>query len=150
MLNPTLAPVLLALALICVVAPVSSEPRVRGGDETARHPVGSDEPARKPDDWSPGKRRPIGTIDPAVQQFWSERCVQQRRYGLPHTKDCDNPAYTGGSAHRPYRPYRPSYGYPPHRPYWREGDWHGYRPSLPYSGVPEPEPRGRFRLPGRD
>lgn len=53
-------------------------------------------------------------IDPAVEQFWSDRCVQQRRdRSRPHTKDCDNPAYTGGAhARDPYRHHQsPPYGY---------------------------------------
>lgn len=150
MLNLTLAPTLLALTLIFAAGPVCAEPRVRGGDDTARHGGASGETVPKAEEWSPRPRRPSGsgTIDPAVQQFWSERCVQQRRYGLPHTKDCDNPAYTGGGG--AYRPYRPPHGYPSHRPPWGEGDWRGYRLILPYRGVPEPEPRGSFRLPPRD
>jgi hypothetical protein len=46
--------------------------------------------------------------DPAVRQYWSDRCVQQRARGWGQTADCDNPAYSGG--YRPgYRDYRRGY-----------------------------------------
>jgi len=76
-------------------------------------------------------------VDPAVEQFWSDRCVQQRRDRRPHTKDCDNPAYTGG--------YRgpPAYRHPP--PYdrrWVQPQWPRTGPDRGWS-----RPSGVFRYP---
>lgn len=68
-------------------------------------------------------------IDPAVERFWSDRCVQQRRdRNRPHTKDCDNPAYTGGALARdPYRHHRwPPYGYGSG---WGSSQWRGPEPD---------------------
>lgn len=88
-------------------------------------------------------------MDPAVEQFWSDRCVQQRRdRSRPHTKDCDNPAYTGGALARdPYRHHQwPPYGYGSGwgSPHWRgpEPDW---RPRTPSSSFRYPSfgPSGR-------
>lgn len=68
----------------------------------------------------PGEPR---RIDPAVEQFWSDRCVQQRRdRSRPHTKDCDNPAYTGG--YRGREPFR-SQPWPPYGSGWGHPDWRG-------------------------
>jgi hypothetical protein len=81
-------------------------------------------------------------IDPAVEQFWSDRCVQQRRdRNRPHTKDCDNPAYSGGyRARDPYRHHQ-------WQPYGHGSGW-----GLPQWRGPEPERRrsgsgGSFRYP---
>ena len=52
-------------------------------------------------------------VDPAVRQFWSDKCVNQRASGRSHSMDCDHPAYSGGGYGwvDPYRypRYRPSY-----------------------------------------
>ncbi len=51
-------------------------------------------------------------IDPAVRQYWSSKCVQQRERGWGHTGDCTHPAYSGsgyGAAPIVVVPY----GYPP-------------------------------------
>ena len=145
-----LAPWALGLTLLPALMAIADERRT-GGNDTARHPA----PAEMPEAGAASaidengiqdrrhKRRPrTGTrgVDPAVQQFWSERCVQQRRAGLPHSKDCDNPAYTGGAAL--VRPH-------PFRPYGRGDDWYPYQPYRP---APQreyaPPPSGGFRLPG--
>jgi hypothetical protein len=90
------------------------ESRSRGTGDVARHPdsVAKREMASVR---VRGRERPIvvPTPDPAVENFWSDRCVEQRRYGRSHTKDCDNPAYTGGGYPYadPYRSYAPYGGY---------------------------------------
>lgn len=144
----------LGLTLLPALVALPDERRTSGSD-TARRAAPAEMPEQEAaaasvigedgiqDRWhKPGPRTGTRGIDPAVQQFWSERCVQQRRAGLPHTKDCDNPAYTGGAA--PARPY-------PYRPYGRGDDWRVQRPYLPYRPAPTREyalpPSGSFRLP---
>lgn len=52
-------------------------------------------------------------VDPAIRQFWTDRCVDQRAASQSHTRDCDNPAYSGGGYGwgdpYSYPGYRPSY-----------------------------------------
>jgi hypothetical protein len=62
---------------------------------------------------SPTRMRPLGTIHhrPYDRQprygYWSKKCIRQRSSSLAplnHTRDCDNPAYTGGYYPHPYAP----------------------------------------------
>jgi len=103
----------LPLLLLAVPLAVAGESRVSGSVDTSRHPD-KDSADRE---WIP-HRTPLVVVprpDPAVEYFWSDRCVGQRRYGTSHTGDCDNPAYTGVY---PYgAPYANPYGYQPYRPY---------------------------------
>jgi hypothetical protein len=48
---------------------------------------------------------PVPT-DPAVRQYWSDRCVQQRARGWGHTGDCESPVYHGGGVRKRHRWYR--------------------------------------------
>ncbi len=111
-------------AVVLIADPVFSEPRGSGRGETARHPQHEVEVPDQDQDYPRHRDRdrdltPAEQWDPAVRQFWSERCVRQRRFGLPHTRDCDNPAYSGGG-----------FGYPVMRPY----GGHGPRPGPPRRG----------------
>jgi hypothetical protein len=112
----------LILAIACV--PVTWEQalggtRDKGSGDVSRHSAGAAERGKR--DLRERDRVPIVAVprpDPAVQSFWSDRCVDQRRSGKSHTKDCDNPAYTGGGYVDidPYRGNAPRGGYRP-RPY---------------------------------
>ena len=62
---------------------------------------------------SPTRMRPLGTIHhrpydrPPRYGYWSKKCIRQRSSSLAplnHTRDCDNPAYTGGYYPHPYAP----------------------------------------------
>jgi hypothetical protein len=116
------AVVILMLGLL-VAGLVSAEPRERGRGESARHPERDEERMLRQPKPLPGRGvTRAERVDPAVRHFWSDRCVRQRRFGLPHTGDCDHPAYSGGGyggvydyrGRRPYSPYRPRafYDYP--------------------------------------
>lgn len=67
-------------------------------------------------------------VDPAVRQYWSDKCVQQRARGWGNTGDCNHPAYSGGYYGTaplvvPYGPPNPAYpdrGHPS-APYARSG-----------------------------
>jgi len=91
---------LVAMSLLISLTPIQADERRRSGTDTARHPstgrdgdtdhrVGADSIRGVP----PVRRMPI---DPAVEQYWSNKCVQQRARGWGNTGDCDSPAYTGG------------------------------------------------------
>ncbi|HBG96928.1 MAG TPA: hypothetical protein DDY14_16735 [Chromatiaceae bacterium] len=41
--------------------------------------------------------------DPALRQYWSNRCMQQPVRGWGHTGDCESPAYHGGKTSRRHR-----------------------------------------------
>ena len=94
--------------------------------------------------------------DPATAHFWSEKCVRERESGLSpwnHTRDCDNPAYSGG-----YAPYPGTYGYPGYYPpYGGGGDViiiNRYEPPPVFPMPPEspkrpPSPLPEFRPPVR-
>jgi hypothetical protein len=80
--------------------------------------------------------------DPATRRFWSPQCVQQRQSGLSplnHTRDCDNPAYTGA-----YPPYSRRYPHPyaPRDDRFgvtaRPGSSHGPRRGRPYQPLQPP------------
>jgi hypothetical protein len=117
--------ILLLLSILVLGAgQASAEPRGSGRGETARHPQHEVEVPDQDRDYPRHRDRDrdlsrAERLDPAVRQFWSERCVRQRRFGLPHTRDCDNPAYSGGG-----------FGYPVMRPY----GGHGPHPRPPRGG----------------
>lgn len=128
------------VALLAASMALAGESRQSGSSDTSRHPerdraagAGGD---GRDNDYG---KRPLVVVprpDPAVEYFWSDRCVNQRRYGTSHTKDCDNPAFTGGGTGSYYR-YTDPYGY-------------GYRPYRPYVGYghrPSQAPRGRIDIP---
>jgi hypothetical protein len=145
---PILASMLLATLLGLLTPPQASGDtrRSHGAQDTSRHAPArnslgaidarTDHSGR---DYAPRTGYPT---DPATRRFWSPKCVQQRQSGaspLNHTRDCDNPAYTGA-----YRPYPPPYPHPyrpgndrfgtHERPY---GPWggKGYRPLRPPSSI---------------
>jgi hypothetical protein len=93
---------LVLVSLVVATALASAEPRNSGHGDRSRHPEEATEPpptgfgaVTRPD------RTAAERVDPAIRRFWSDRCVNQRRHGLPHTGDCDNPAYSGGAYVRP-------------------------------------------------
>ncbi|WP_200236413.1 hypothetical protein [Thiohalocapsa halophila] len=86
-------------------AVLSAAERRQSGEDTARHaPQGASagsagsrgSGARLV---TPSARAPRPTlmeaVDPAVRQYWSNKCVQQRARGWGHTGDCNHPAYSG-------------------------------------------------------
>ena len=112
---------LLTAVLFGLSATPGAEERNRSGKDTSRH--GPREPPRS----SIGagdvrlQSRPGASYglteaerrDPAVRQYWSSKCVQQRSRGWGHSGDCESPAYTGGGIGSSYPSY---YGYPPRYP----------------------------------
>jgi hypothetical protein len=140
--------VLLATSMLISLTSVQADERRRSGTDTARHPsivrdggtddrVGAGSNRGAP----PMRRVPV---DPAVEQYWSNKCLQQRARGWGHTGDCDSPAYTGGGRDL-YRGSAPRNG----RGYGRypgtsTGGYYRGRPSHP-GGEPViivPENRG--------
>ena len=115
-------------------------PRDHGTGDTSRHPRDTGQPAAIPVRPRGGDRGVTHAerVDPAVRQFWSDRCVDQRRYGLSHSRDCDNPAYTGGTWYRS-----------PHRRFERY-DGHRLRNRAPRGGATLMDREGgwRMRAPG--
>jgi hypothetical protein len=110
-------------SLLVATVSVSADPRDSGGSDTSRHHGREGQAQGLGLDARPlPDRTPAGRLDPAVRQFWSERCLNQRRFGLPHTGDCDHPAYSGGGYGAPY----PDGGYGPQGGYGRRGG-HGPR-----------------------
>jgi hypothetical protein len=96
------------LLLLAGVAP--ADERRQSDRDTARHPARSE--ASAPADVgqpSAGPQRartpavqgrrptPLEELDPAVRQYWSDKCVQQRARGWGQTGDCNHPAYSGDS-----------------------------------------------------
>ena len=111
-------------------AAVQADERRQSGTDTAR------QSARSAPLTSPSSG--IGTvyegrtlqeqIDPAVRQYWSDKCVQQRARGWGHTGDCRHPAYSGaGSPPVILVPY-------------------GY-PTSPYANEPRARSRGHLNMP---
>lgn len=99
--------------------------REHGRTDSSRHPEVREERAMS--SFSGGGDRDLTLmerVDPAVKHYWSDRCVDQRRFGGRHSRDCDNPAYTGGTGHRGpyYGPYGDYGGYGGH------GGYGGFRP----------------------
>ncbi|MEA3276512.1 MAG: hypothetical protein U9Q81_14730 [Pseudomonadota bacterium] len=99
---------LVGLAIFWVLAAASAAgERYHGRGDTSRQGGGEKEVELTPG-YGVAPRRgrvPAEELDPAVKQFWSDRCVNQRRFGRSHTGDCDHPAYSGGGYS--YRGYRP-------------------------------------------
>ena len=150
-LRAILASMLMAAVLGVLTPPPQARADTRrshGAQDTSRHAparntLGGIEARARSDhsarDYAPRAGYPT---DPASRRFWSPNCVQQRQSGassLNHTRDCDNPAYTG--AYRPYpapapHPYRPGNDRcgVDGRPY---GPWGGtaYRPLRPPSST---------------
>ena len=104
-----LALMVLCLFLSLATGPVVAEPRSGGEGDTSRHSTRERTPPtldRGYRDRVSERERWSGPRDPAVEHFWSDRCVDQRRWGRSHSGDCDNPAYTGGrSVPGPYLDY---------------------------------------------
>ena len=159
----TLRTIHLVVAGVVALAPVPGSPesdRSHGTGDVTRHPETREAapggrpvtppyaypgrpPYYDPDD-------PYGRLrrtDPAAAHFWSEKCVRQRESGLSpwnHTRDCDNPAYSGGYA--PY-PGSYSYGYPGYfPPYGGGGDVIIINRPV-YPSLPEPPQRPSSPLP---
>jgi hypothetical protein len=103
----------LLMPVLLVASLVSAEPRESGRGDSSRHPEAEMERSTPRFDHRPDRGiNRAESLDPAVRQFWSERCVRQRRFGLPHTGDCDHPAYSGsgyggGYGYRRYPGYKP-------------------------------------------
>jgi len=94
----------MAVLLGLAVAPFVGlgEERDHGSGTTERHPESSgDQDTVVIPDVLPQRPPPVLRASPGVAYFWSDRCVSQRRDGLRHTQDCDNPAYTGSRYARP-------------------------------------------------
>lgn len=94
------------VGLVLLVSGVTvADERRKGGTDTQRHPSKA---SRTLTDRHPPKalrsdgdgQTRLERVDPAVRQYWSDRCVQQRARGWGQTGDCDSPAYTGGNARR--------------------------------------------------
>jgi hypothetical protein len=129
--------VLVMASMLISLTSVQADERRRSGTDTARHPsIGRD----GGDDHRAGADSIRGTppvrgvtVDPAVQQYWSNKCVQQRARGWGQTGDCDSPAYTGGGrdVYRRGAPHdRRGYG---RYPGPSAGGYDPYRPSYPGS-----------------
>jgi hypothetical protein len=129
--------VLLVLVMASMLTSVQADERRRSGSDTARHPtIGRDGGA----DHRVGADSIRGTppvrgvpVEPALEQYWSNKCVQQRARGWGHTGDCDSPAYTGGGRdlyRRSARRYGRGYG---RYPGPSAGGYDPYRPSYPGS-----------------
>jgi len=117
--------VLVITCLLMSLAPAQADERRRSGTDTARHPSIADDGGA---DHRAGAVRSRGApfargvpVDPAKEQFWSDKCVQQRARGWGHTGDCDSPAYTGAG-----RDLRPGTG-------WHSGGYRRY-PGAPAGG----------------
>ena len=124
----------LLAALVLLAGTALAEERHRPDRDTSRHPGDRDRPPaedRGPSGFS-AAREPLTAAerrDPAVRQFWSDKCVQQRARGWGHTGDCENPAYSGSHPPR----WRPYYGGG-----YRDDDGYGYRPRpRPYRRFPD-------------
>ena len=97
----------MVLGLLSCLPPavLSAAERRQSGEDTARHAAQGVEHAGKRRYGSgerlvtPSARAPGPTvmeaIDPAVRQYWSNKCLQQRARGWGHTGDCNHPAYSG-------------------------------------------------------
>jgi len=108
-MKPSLVIPLLACLLL---ATGQADERRLSGEDTARHPTSRalpSMPAPAPSMPSPAPslrfqspsspahdRTLLEDIDPAVRQYWSDKCVQQRARGWGYTGDCNHPAYSGG------------------------------------------------------
>jgi len=139
-------PVVVLGLLSCLPpAVLSAAERRQSGEDTARHATQGAQPGSGPPQGSserlvtPSARAPGPTlmeaVDPAVRQYWSNKCVQQRARGWGHTDDCNHPAYSGSGYGRapvvvPYAvPVRPE-------PRRRRG----------HLGIQPPRPGGRGHL----
>lgn len=93
--------ILLCIPLISLPASSQADERRRSGTDTDRH-SSVDRHDRSDHRSGAGAVRgawsdKTAPRDPAVEYYWSNKCVQQRARGWGHTGDCDSPAYTGGS-----------------------------------------------------
>lgn len=97
----------MVLGLLSCLPPtvLSAAERRQSGEDTARHATQSAEPGSGGRQRAgerlvtPSARVPGPTlmeaVDPAVRQYWSDKCVQQRARGWGHIGDCNHPAYAG-------------------------------------------------------
>lgn len=144
---------LVILSMVLVAGQASAEPRDHQSGSTARHPE-KEERQRPAKGFSAAPDRGAASgkfADPSVSQFWSDRCVSQRRFGLPHTRDCDNPAYSGGGYGTgvPYRGYGPHGAFGDHGYGWPGGsrpDPYEYRRPDGPPTVPRERPHRGFRV----
>ena len=109
---------ILTLSLFTCALWAGSE-RAHGSEDTSRRsvPTGSPRTMSEAPPPSTSRSQPHG-IYPRDRQprygYWSKKCIRQRNSSLgslTHTRDCDNPAYTGGRY-----PYMPPYGPVPYGP----------------------------------
>lgn len=105
------APAITAIAVLVLgLLPslAEADERRRSGTDTSRHPPGgmARSTERQPAHERTGERLVMPSVrgqgatmmervDPAVRQYWSSKCVQQRARGWGHTGDCNHPAYSG-------------------------------------------------------
>jgi hypothetical protein len=101
---------LLLLFQLTVVPATLADERRHSGADTERHPartVSPKTPASHGDQrlLTPSvrgrERTLLEEVDPAVRQYWSDKCVQQRARGWGHTGDCNHPAYSGNYYRQP-------------------------------------------------
>ncbi len=148
-----------ALLLCLLLAPAQADERRQSGTDTGRHvapraapsaPASAQRLRRQSVRRSVDDRTLLEDIDPAVRQYWSQKCVQQRARGWGHTGDCNHPAYSGGYDGRaplvvPYDPR--GRGYPsrihPEGPYRLQAEPSRRRGHL---GVQPPRKEGRGHL----
>lgn len=97
------------LLTLALSTSVQADERRQAGEDTARHPALTEHPAAPRGGMqapAPGRLPTpavrggeptlLEDIDPAVRQYWSGKCTQQRARGWGHTGDCKHPAYSGG------------------------------------------------------
>lgn len=85
--------VLLLLLISAVFSSLQAGERTRPSGDSSRGRIGASAPA---------PQHP----DPAVNQYWSDRCVREREFGYTSSANCRHPAYNGSGYG-----FGPGYGY---------------------------------------
>lgn len=93
------------LLISATVSSLQAGERSRPSGDTSRGRIGASAPA---------PQHP----DPAVEQYWSDRCVREREFGYTSSANCRHPAYNGSGYGYGYGP---GYGYG-----YGSGDGYGY------------------------
>jgi len=102
------------LSMFALIFQVQAGERSAGSSDTSRRTSsGHRHPTEEQRHFSGGSADATlqEQVDPAVRQFWSDRCVNQRASGRSHSGDCNHPAYSG-AGYGWVDPYR----YPEYRP----------------------------------